>query len=230
MKEQLLAAVEEGRAREAQLVAYVVDEPARPDGAWTAKDHLAHVSWWRRRTADTLSALRTGGVLPPGVRDDDDEQNALIYAEIKDRRAAEVVADARRSWEALRKAVEESSEEDLARQHPRRPEAQAWEGVPGAVGHSGTHVWSWLLDAGEDERAMEAARASIDVEKRFFTTPEQLANSRYNLACVFARLGKAEEALPLLRESLAAKPELLSLARKDHDLDRIRGELAPILG
>jgi hypothetical protein len=77
---------------------------------------------------------------------------------------------------------------------------------------------------------MEAARASIDVEKRFFTTPEQLANSRYNLACVFARLGKAEEALPLLRESLAAKPELLSLARKDHDLDRIRGELAPILG
>jgi tetratricopeptide (TPR) repeat protein len=67
------------------------------------------------------------------------------------------------------------------------------------------------------------------VEARFFNTPEKLADSRYNLACVYARLGRADEAIPLLREALAANPELAAWARKDADLDRIREELAPIL-
>lgn len=69
---------------------------------------------------------------------------------------------------------------------------------------------------------MDVAQWSADVEGRFFTTPEKLADSRYNLSCVYARLGKADMALPLLRESFAAKPELLVWARKDADLDRIR--------
>jgi tetratricopeptide (TPR) repeat protein len=229
MKEKLLHAVDDGRTRESALAALVVDAPANPDGSWNAKDHLAHVSWWRRRSAQTLNAVRTGGELPPPVPDNDDVQNAIIYAEVRDRSAADVKADAAESWAELRKAVEESSEEDLARQHPSQPQSQVWEAVPSAIGHAGTHVWSWLLDVGDEAQAMDIARWGSDVEGRFFTTPEKLADSRYNLACVYARMGRADEALPLLRESFAAKPELLVWARKDRDLDRIREELAPIL-
>jgi len=229
VKEKLLRAVDEGRNREGELEPFVVDEPANPDGRWNAKDHLAHLSWWRWRSAQTMEAVRTGGEVPPPLPDDDDVQNAIIYAEVKDRPAADVKAGASQSWAALRKAIEAASEDDLARQHPRHPESQIWEAVPGAVGHAGTHIWSWLLDLGDEKRAMEVARWSTDVEGRFFSTPEKLAESRYNLACVYARLGKAEEALPLLRESFQAKPELRAWARKDRDLDPIREELAPIL-
>lgn len=229
MKEQLIAAIEEGRARETELERLVIDEPAAVDGRWHAKDHLAHLSWWRWRTVHILDALRTGGELPPPVPDDDGVQNAIIYAEVKDRPAAEVRADASESWTALRTAVEQSSEEDLHKPNPRRPESPVWEAIPGAVGHAGTHVWSWLLDVGEEGRAMDVARWSWEVEARFFTTPGQLAESRYNLACVYARLGMPEEALPLLRASFEARPDLAGWARQDHDLDRIREELAPIL-
>ncbi|HSS61645.1 MAG TPA: DinB family protein [Candidatus Limnocylindrales bacterium] len=229
MKKKLLRAVDEGREREAELEAFVVDEPANPDGRWNAKDHLAHVSWWRSRSALTLSAVRTGGELPPPVPDDDDVQNAIIYAEVKDRLAADVKADAADSWAALRKAIQASSEADLAKPHPQRPESRVWEAVPGAVGHAGTHVWSWYLDVGDENRAMAVAQWACDLEGSFFTEPEQLANSRYNLACVYARLGKADQALPLLRQSFEAKPELVAWARKDRDLDPIREELAPIL-
>ena len=229
MKDRLLRAVDEGRQREAELEKLVVEERANPDGRWNAKDHLAHVSWWRWRTAHTLDAVRTGGELPPPVRDDDGVQNVIIYAEVKDRPAADVKADAQGSWAALRNAIEELSESDLGKPHPRRPESQLWEAIPGSASHSGTHVWSWLLDIGEDRRAMEVARWSAGVEERFFTTPEQLAESRYNLGCMYARLGKAEEALPLLRASFEAQPDLRAVAQKDHDLDRIREELAPIL-
>ena len=229
MKGKLLRAIDEAREREAELEAFVVDEPANPDGRWNAKDHLAHTSWWRWRSARTLDATRTGGELPPPVPDDDGVQNAIIYAEVKDLSAAAVKADAAESWTALRKAVEASSVEDLAKPHPRQPESQVWEAVPGAVGHAGTHVWSWHLDLGDENRAMTVARWASDVEGSFFTKPEQLAESRYNLACVYARLGNADEALPLLRQSFEAKPELMAWARKDRDLDPIREELAPIL-
>ena len=226
MKEKLLRAVDDGRAHESELAALAVDVPANRDRSWNAKDHLAHVSWWRRRTVQTLDAVRTGGELPPAVPDDDNVQNAIIYAEIRDRSAADVKAEATGSWTALRKAIEESSEEDLTKQHPRQPQSQVWEAVPGAIGHAGTHVWSWYLDIGEEARAMAAARWSAEVEGRFFTRPEQLAVSRYNLACVYGRLGRAQDALPLLRESFAARPDLIALARKDTDLDRIREDPA----
>lgn len=229
MKEKLLRTIDEGSAREAELEAFVVDQPANPDGRWNAKDHLAHVAWWRRRSAQTLDAVRTGAELPPETPDTGDIQNAIIYAEVKDHSAAQVKKDAHDSWAALRKAIEDSSEDDLAKPQPRRPEAQLWEAVPGDVGHTGVHVWSWLLDLGDQKRAIEVARWAAEMEGRFFNTPDKLAESRYNLACVFARLGRADEALPLLRQSFEAKPDLADWARKDHDLDPIREELAPIL-
>jgi len=226
MKAKLLQAVDEGRERERELEALVVDEPANPDGRWNAKDHLAHLAWWRRRSANTLDAVRTGGELPPPLPDDNDDtvNNAVVYGQTKNLSAADVKAGARDSWSALRKAVEASSEDDLLKHHPRFPESQVWEAVPGAVGHAGTHVWSWYLDIGDARRGMDAARWTFDMESRFFVTPEQLANSRYNLACVYARLGNAGEALPLLRQSFAARPELSELARRDPDLDRLRDD------
>jgi tetratricopeptide (TPR) repeat protein len=231
VKEKLLLAVDEARARESELSALVVDAPANADGRWNAKDHLAHVSWWRWRTARTLDAVRTGGELPPATPDNGEVQNAIIYAEVRDRPAGEVKADAGKSWEALRNAVEASSEEDLAKQHPRQTQSQIWESVPSAIGHAGTHIWSLYLDIGDEGRAMEAARWSAEMEGRFFTEPEQLAESRYNLACAYGRLGRPEKALPLLRESFAVRPDLIAHARKDTDLDRIRQdpELASLL-
>lgn len=190
------------------------------------------MSWWRWRSAHILDAVRTDGDLPPPTPDDGAVQNAIIYAEVKDRRAADVKADAGASWAALRHAVEAASEDDLARPHPRQPEFQVWETVPGAVGHAGTHVWSWLLDIGEEKRAMAVAKWAFDAEATFFTTPEQLADSRYNLACAHARLGEAGQAVPLLRASFEVKPELAELARRDRDLDRIResDEFKALLG
>lgn len=229
MKEKLLRAIDDGRTRESELEALAVDEPADLEGRWHAKDHLAHLSWWRWRGAKTLDAVRTGGELPPQLDDDDAVNNAVIYSEVKERPAGQIKADAHASWAALRKFVEESSDEDLSRANPRFPRSQLWEVVPGAVSHAATHVWSWYLDIGDEERGLAGARWARDFEGRFFSQPEQLADAGYNLACAYARLGRAEEALALLRESFAAKPELAKLARRDRDLDRIREELAPIL-
>ena len=215
-----LDVVAECREREAELEALCVDLPANADGSWNAKDHLAHLTWWRFRSARLLDAARTGDEPPTSV--EDDPQNAAIYAETRDRPAADIKANARTSWSDLRRAIEACTEDDLARPHPHAAGHEVWEMVPGVGGHLGTHLMFWYLDHDDEQRAESAARWAYGLESRSFARAEQRADAAYNLACFYSRVGRVAEALPLLRASLEAKPELVAYARKDPDLERVR--------
>jgi hypothetical protein len=226
MKQKLLRAVEEARAHESELEAYCVDEPADPDGRWHVKDQLSHLAWWRSRSAANIDAVRPGGERPPAVVGEDNEQNAVVYAETKDRPAAEVKRDVATSWTALRSALEASSEDDLAKPHPDYPENQVWEAVPGMTGHLSAHLMSWYMDEGDVDRAEAVARWGYDLECSFVPEGEKRADATYNLACFYSRAGRVDEAVPLLRDSIRYKPELGKWALEDHDLDPIRDEPA----
>ena len=222
MKQKLLTVITASQAREGDLDAISVDGPADPTGRWTARDHLAHVAWWRARDAALLDALMTGGALPPSV--EDDAQNAEIYAANRGRKAADVKADARASWERLAAAVEASSEDVLERPHPYAPQYRLWEMIAGdAYQHLGEHLVYCHLESGDHAKA-EAAQAWVcEVVDSLFADPDRSAVAKYNMACFYAKLGRATEAVPLLRESFQGAPRLVAHARTDTDLDPIRG-------
>src|SRR5258706_8926201 len=96
------------------------DSPPAEPGLWTVKDHLAHLTWWRMYTAEVLDAVRTGSELPDGA-DDDDVQNAKIYAANKHRSAEAIKTDARASYDRLEAGIAAISEEDLLKAHPTHP-------------------------------------------------------------------------------------------------------------
>ena len=219
---RVLDVVAEGSQREAELQALCVDVPANSDGSWNAKDHLAHLTWWRFRSARLLDAVRTGDDPPASV--EDDPQNAAIYAENRNRPAADIKAEAMTSWSELHRAIEACTEDDLARPHPHAAGHEVWEMLPGVGGHLGTHLMFWYLDHGDKERAESAANWAYRLESRSFAEAEQRADAAYNLACFYSRVGKVAAAVPLLRGSIEAKPELVAFARKDPDLDRIRDD------
>jgi len=200
-----------------------VDEPADPDGRWHAKDELAHLAWWRRRSAQVLESVRTS-VAPVPVAADDADQNAVIYAETKDRSADKIKRDAASTWPALRQALEAMTDEELASPHPDHPEALVWETVPGLAGHLGAHLMSWFLNNGDVARAEAVAKWGYDVECSLIPEGPKRADASYNLACFYARAGRVEEALPLLRQSIGQSAELARWAREDYDLDGIRGD------
>ncbi|TMD27217.1 MAG: hypothetical protein E6I92_07050 [Chloroflexi bacterium] len=227
MKQELLDVVAAGQSREAELESVCVDAPADAGGRWAAKDHLAHLAWWRARAARLIDAARTGAEPPPSV--EDDTQNALIYAETKDLAVAAVSENAKAAWQALQDAILACSEEDLRRKHPHAPGSEIWETVPGHAGHIGTHLMWWYLEQGDVERAEAAELWAYGVESEAFPEPAKRADATYNLACFYSRVGQAGRALELLRQSFEAKPDLRELAKRDPDLDAIRGELAPIL-
>jgi hypothetical protein len=216
--------------REAELEVLCVDAPADPTGRWAAKDHLAHMAWWRARHARLMDGVRTGGDLPPSV--EDDPQNDLIYRASRDRSAADIQAEARRSWDLLAEAVQACSEADLMKPHPYSEGQILWQSVSGTgPGHLAQHLMFWYLESGDEASAEKAQLWASEMDTALAPNEKQRAFATYNLACFYGRVGRAGAAVPLLRESLAAAPELVDWALKDPDLDPIRGdkEIASLL-
>jgi hypothetical protein len=177
-----------------------------------------------------VDAVRTGGELPPSV--DDDTQNAIIYREYRDRPASDIVAEARQSWDHIAAAIEACSEDDLMRPHPYAKDRNLTDNGPANGGHLGIHLMFWHLETGDEASAESAMRWAYELEVAAAADARARAYASYNLACFYGRVGRAAGALPLLRESFKAAPELVDLARKDRDLDPIRNdvEVAALLG
>jgi hypothetical protein len=190
---------------------------------WTAKDHLIHLATWRNHGADVLEAVRSGSAAPP--RKEEDEENARIYAGNKDRRAADIKRDAEASWDRLEAIVKACSEADLARQHPNNPSVPVALAIAGNWhGHLALHLVTLYLGSGTEAAAESAQVWARDVDLAEFPEPAMLAYESYNLACFYSRVGRADKAVPMLRESVELLPELLEYARKDPDLDPIRSD------
>jgi hypothetical protein len=177
-----------------------------------------------------VEAVRTGGEPPPAV--EDDTQNAILYEAYRDRPADEIRAEARQSWERVAAAIEACSEDDLLRPHPYVKGRSLLDSGPGNGGHLGIHLMFWYLESGDETSAEAAMRWAYELETAAAADARARAFASYNLACFYGRVGRAGPAVALLRTSFDGAPELLDLARKDSDLDPIRGstEVAPLLG
>jgi hypothetical protein len=174
--------------------------------------------------------VRTGGEPPPRV--EDDAQNAIIYQANRDRPAAEILAEARQSWDRIEAAIEACSEDDLMRPHPHVKDRNLLDSGPANGGHLGSHLMFWYLESGDEAAAEAAMRWAHKLETAAAADDKARAYATYNLACFYGRVGRAGEGLRLLRESFEGVPELLDWARTDPDLDRIRsdGEVAALMG
>jgi hypothetical protein len=226
LKEKLLSAVSAARAREQELVNAAADVVSDPDGRWNAKDHLAHMAWWRQRDGQLIDAVRTGSAPPPaaGSREGQEEgrQNAVIHRTYRDHPLQEIRDFASSTWEKFGKAVEACSEEDLSRPHPYAADEVLWQTVLGICYHTGEHLTYWYQDGGDEARVEAAQRWLRDIYRAVAPDARHRAYASYNLACFYARRGRVDGALPLLRESLGEWGELATWARQDSDLDPIR--------
>jgi len=121
-KPELMDRIRRSRAALEQAIAGL-DEAALsapgPDGGWSIKDHLAHLSDWDRRLLAGIQGR------PPyeamGVdralweADDLDRLNAALYERSRARAAAEVLAEFRATRQQVLDALEPLAEADLHR-------------------------------------------------------------------------------------------------------------------
>jgi serine/threonine protein kinase/Tfp pilus assembly protein PilF len=74
-----------------------------------------------------------------------------------------------------------------------------------------------LARMGERDRGLEWARRALKID------PDE-PSILYNVACVYAQLGRVEEAMSSLEKSLAHNPWFKAWAEKDSDLDSLRSD------
>jgi hypothetical protein len=199
-------------------------EAPGPDGGWSAKDILAHLSAWRQREADRLSARREGRDDPttpaapagPGI----DEINAGLHAERADWTWDRVVADADATTEALIAEVSAASDDTLT--DPKVIGSILGDGAEHALGH----LSQLATGVGLQSRVLGLADAHLAAIDRGGWPARAAAVARYNLACFHALAGNLDVARSLLRQALPGHDDLQTLAPTDDDLIAVRYELS----
>jgi tetratricopeptide (TPR) repeat protein len=147
--------------------------------------------------------------------------------------AARVRESARESWQALRQALDACTEAVLLGPRPGWPEQVTWSVIPGnAHVHIAEHLGYLAAERGDPSAAEEVAKWAHRLDVRLSPSGPERGNGDYNLACFYARVGRADRALALLADAFRRNPALKEWAGKDADLDKIRDhpEFRQLLG
>jgi hypothetical protein len=149
-RDDLLHRIRQERARLDEAMSRVPDDRVleRDNGAWTGKDHLAHLATWQR-----VALARVTGIVPDDIADvvrgeyteeGIDAINERFYEAGRDRSLKDVRADFTTSYDATCHAVEALDDADLGRDwlpgHPERG-TLAQTVAANTSEHYDEHIW-----------------------------------------------------------------------------------------
>lgn len=97
-------------------------------GGWSVKDLIAHVAWSER---EMIGVIRERALVGSPLWElSQDERNAAVFAENRDRPLADVLAEERTLWDELRPGLESLTDDDLNDPSHFRDLTEAIPGVP----------------------------------------------------------------------------------------------------
>ncbi len=221
----LIALVQQGQAHEEAYRASLSPEERAQVGVadhWAPKEIIAHLAFWKARQAERLAAAGASTTLPDAppweqVNDETWPEHARLTWD-------ESVARSDKATRDLLSAVERLPAGQFA--DLQTPESAGDRLIATTMGNSYGHIAQHLSDhylaQGEPERANQVQQEFLQaiVSSRLGEAPEMF--TRYNLACYYALHGQQSSALAELRLALPKRPDLVAIAREDHDLDSLR--------
>jgi len=195
MKKELTGLLEKGYQAEREFIAALTDEERNTNGSfelWTAKDILAHDSYWRKHHAENILAVLAGKT---PTQTDDDQINEEVYSQYQDQSWDQVEALARTSLERVRDALAALSEDDLQNGdfYPWLDGRPLWREFVGNIyTHPILHVSDWYIKRGNATRAAKMYQEMTGQLTSLDDSSEWLGTIRYNNACSFSLLGDKE--------------------------------------
>jgi tetratricopeptide (TPR) repeat protein len=207
----------------AQLPADELAAVGTPD-FWAAKDHVAHMSFYRRRLATRLQAVLGQEPQPEPI--DFEQQNPIIFLEQRDRLWPDILSESDEIYAQLITLTEQMAEDDLTI-------ADRFDWVPtgnplyllymgNSYDHAQNHLAQYLLDRHDLDGAIDTyeAWARRVTDSPF---PDLLRGyTYYNLACFYATHDRTPLAVLALRQGFELYPDTREFAKTDSDLDSLR--------
>ncbi len=191
---------------------------------WAAKDHVAHLTFWRHRLVLRLQAIIRQE--PQSVSDNFEQLNPVIFEEQRYRPWADILAESDHVYTELIALSDHLTEEDWTAfnrfdwTHAGTPLYTALMGY--CYEHTQQHLAQYSLDRHDRERAIDTYEAWADsvIEEE---APETLkGHIFYNLACFYATHTLLEKAVPALQQAFTRYPATREFALTDPDLVAFR--------
>lgn len=213
----ILALLQNERDLERAFVSEVAGKP-EPSGGWTPTMTMFHLAQWRDRLWNGLTetAAERPVNAPPGNIDElnDAEMAGAVGVSLagaaarSDAALTSIIA----MWETMgdrpfKWYVSETTGEAILRNsylHPRN------------------HLADQLLQLGEVTRSQRLREETVSELRAVEAPARVLGAAIYNLAAVRAGQDRGDEALDLLEEGLAMRPDLKAAAVEDADLKSLR--------
>ena len=199
----------------------------RPD-LWAAKDHVAHMTFWRERLAAHLSIIRAGEA--PPFSEAFLEINEQVFADRYDTPWPDVLDASRQVDQRLADEIGALAEEDLVGfnrflwQADQNPSSPLYAQILGnTYEHFRDHFAQYRLDRGDLEGATRIFERWTD---RFVATPapdDAKGHVLYNEACFYAIHGQLDKARATVAVALRLAPHLVEWSKSDPDLVDLHG-------
>ena len=196
---------------------------------WSAKDHMAHRTFWHQDLILKVTAILQHQEVPPSTQDDD-QINAIVFEEHKLHPWSALHAESERVYAELITLAEHLSEEDLT-------DSNRFTSITGGsplytaflgscYEHDQEHLAQYYSDRNDLPRAIQVrekcANRVLQAE-----VPEWVKGwFLYNLACFYAQQNQLEQAAARLQEAVAFAPSLKERSQSDPDLVALRDQSA----
>lgn len=208
---------------------FAATDVADPRG-WSVALTMFHFVKWRERILNALFALRDGRPYPPPPQNVDEFNDA----ELAGASQTSLVDSAGKADSLLESLI------DVYQAVGDRP--FAWYRWPttteallgSAYIHPHLHIVQFLRENDDLDGAVRLMESTVPVLRRASAPPTILGVEIYNLACLRVAEGRHDEALSLIEESMAKRPNLRDAAPTDPDLaplhnsERFRTIVRPI--
>jgi hypothetical protein len=189
---------------------------------WSAKDHMAHRTFWHQDLVLKLKALRQQQEASPSI-EDEDQINARVVEEHRLRPWSEVHAESERVYAELLTLTEQLSEEDLTTSSWISGERPLYTVFLGSCyEHDQEHLVQYFSDRNDLPRAI-ALRERCATRILQAEVPAWVKGSfLYNLACFYAQQRQLGQASARLQQAVTFAPDLQERSKRDPDLAALR--------
>ncbi len=222
----LLALIDRAYAAQNAWIASLSDAERELVGTperWSAKDMLAHVTFWQQVMIDRLNMVGRGET--PTLFGDFQPVNERVFAERNALPWQQVLDEAAAAYAAASEHVRTFDTATLTERDRfawNHNEPLVSNVLSNSYWHPLEHAARFSIERGDSAGAIALMDDAIVNQAALAVFPHDRATALFNLACLYATNGLPAQALALLPESLALRPDLIEWSKQDSDLDSIR--------
>ncbi len=188
---------------------------------WSAKDLIAHNSFWKLNKANNITGTLSGES-PPIVGH---EINKEVFEKNRTRSWDDIIKYAGEAHKTLVSSITAAAHKDLTSQKtlPWQDGIAIWKIIIfSSYLHPIGHLAKYYVNRSEAFYAINLWNDASGLMEQLPATPGMIGTAKYNLARFYALSGQEFEAVRTLKKALKLNPKLIEQSKEEPDLSSVR--------